>query len=134
MKRVLLILVVALALFGCGDPAPKEGFVREKKYEPAHWEDGYRTEYRYEYRCHPGYRIGPDGRSVYTTDCGIESVPYSVYEEHHRWINDQWRLRIEDCKENDKGEMKCRDGWVSVDHDTYVDFRIGRHYPDNTIG
>lgn len=127
-RRAALLAMILVALAACGtDPPPDSGYVRERRFVPAHWEDGYRTEYRTEVRCGP--TIGYDGKTTHT--CRTESVPHQVYEAQHEWHPDRWSLLLEDCAPPDEdGKRKCRRGWRSVTEAEYDRYAVGNHYPD----
>lgn len=129
MRRVLLVLLM-LFVVGCGEDPPEQGFVIDKDYDPAHWEDGYDTVYHSEYRCstHSIYDYARD-QYVQREECGIEQVPHSVYNPHHRWVKDRWRLQLQHCEVNDKGEEKCRQGWRKVSAGTYELYDRGDYFP-----
>lgn len=122
MRRLAGVLAVCAALLACGvDAPPEQGYVRKAEFTPAHWEDGYRSESRYGYHCGLGY----DGKY----NCGLKQYTEQVYEEHHEFINDAWRIFLEDCHV-DQGKNKCRTGWRSVDETTFHKYPVGSHYPD----
>lgn len=124
----MAVVVLFAVLGGCAsDPPVEQGYVRHREFLPAHWEGGWRTEWEMAYRCHTG--MSADGKST-TTTCGPEMVPVDVWEDHHRWIDDRWRLRLQDCTTNDDGKTKCREGWRYVTAAEYDRFPVGRHYPD----
>lgn len=127
-----IVLVVVILCTGCADPPPETGYVRDKSYEPAHWEGGYDTYYRSEYSCSPESVYDYNtGRTEYRPSCGYKPVSYTVWDDHDEWVEDSWRLYLEDCKVNDKGENKCKKGWRSVsDESTYDKYGVGDHYPD----
>lgn len=128
MKRAAAVAVaVVLLLAGCGDPPPTEGYVRAKKFEPAHWEGGYEPYTTVEMRCHSEYDYGS---KTTRTVCGSEPVTHYRWEDHHNWVGDRWKLKLEDCKPNDDGKRKCRTGWLTVDQEDYHSHGIGSHYPD----
>lgn len=126
-----VVIVVLIFCTGCAEPPPESGYVRDKSFTPAHWEGGYDTEYRTEYRCEPSstYDYG-SGKYVYGTSCGFKSVPHSVWDDHDSWIEDRWRLYLEDCTRNDEGKEKCRKGWRTVDSQSYDRYGLGDHFPD----
>lgn len=124
MKRLLVVMCLA-TLVACSS-APETGTVIDKKFEPAHWESGYRTEYRPEFKCHT--------RSVYNAfskqyemkqDCGTEMVPHQVYESHHHYEQDAWSLKLERCKVDRKD---CKRGWRRVSEHDYREHRVGSFY------
>lgn len=116
------VAVVAGLLLGCGADAPASGYVRDKNFEPAHWEGGYRHENRY------GYKCGIDYHGEYT--CGMRSYTEDVYEDEHQWINDKFQLFLEDCHNNEDGKQKCTRGWRTVTSGEYDRYRVGSHYPN----
>lgn len=132
MTRRALVLAVALIFtVGCGgeDP-PTEGDVINKEFTPAHWEGGFETYYLPEYSCDTesvyNYQTGQyETRQV----CGTDMVAHQRWEDHHNYVDDRWRLQLEDCTIED-GKEKCRKGWVNVDETTYHDYKVGAHYPD----
>lgn len=131
MKRIAIIALALLALVSCGEPPPKEGYVRDKSFEAAHWEGGFETYYTTEYRCHTVSSYNYASKSYKTSQqCGPEMVSRQRWEDHHTYVEDRWKIKLEDCKVNDKGERKCRTGWLTVDQQTYHEYRIGSHYPD----
>lgn len=128
MKRLLLL--VLLVLVACGEPVT-EGYVRERKFEPAHWEGGYETHTRIVHDCDTTTRYDPEtGESTTETDCGPETETYQEWEAHHHMVDDAWSFRLEACAFNEKKERKCRTGWVAVDETTYHQYKTGQHYPD----
>lgn len=127
MRKILVILALAGIIAGCGDPPPKEGYVRDKRFTPAHWEDGYRTEYYEDCGYESQYNFSTEKYEM-VWDCHQESR--QVYESHHHWAHDDWDLYLEDCKTTDEGKRKCRRGWVDVTEATYERYAIGQHYPD----
>lgn len=131
MRRTLLLLTAVAVIAGCGDPPPKQGTVIDKQYEPAHWEDGYETVYVPEYQCDTVTRYNPMTEGYEThEECGTEMVAHQVYEEHHTYVDDRWKLRLRDCTTDKDGDRKCREGWVTVDETTYHDYNIRSHYPE----
>jgi hypothetical protein len=125
--KLAAAIVAALILVGCGDPPPDSGYVREKRFTPAHWEDGYRTVYVPTFECHTVTDSGYDGRISYRQVCGTEMQPRYVYEPEYEWVGDRWFLRLENC---DDGHDKCKRGWRAVDHAAYDRYDVGDHYPD----
>lgn len=122
MKKLLLVCLVLWSCTGCSDPPPKQGYVRDKRFEAAHWESGYRTE-SYE-DCGP--HIGYDGKVKFS----CETATRQVYEAHHEYIEDRWWLFLEDCRLDDKGKNKCNKGWLQVDETDFHRYGLDTHYPD----
>ncbi len=120
-------LLAAFALGSCSHEPPVEsGYIRERKFEPAHWEGGWRTEYRIQTRCRSTSINGK-----YTSQCGPESVAHQVWEDQHEWINDRWKFKLEECvKEKEDEKQTCRSGWRSVTELEYERYRLGQHYPN----
>lgn len=127
MRKALALIAVGV-LVACGSPPPKSGEVVDKRYEQAHWEGGYRTEYRTQYRCHTNseYNYSTEQYELKRT-CGTESEPVQVYEPHHEWIDDAWFLKLQACKTDD-AKRKCRSGWRSVTENRYDRFDVGDFY------
>lgn len=124
-----MVFALVLLLTSCGgEPPPESGIVVNKQFEPAHWESGYRTEYQPQFRCRTVSSYS-NGKSTSRQQCGVESVPVQVYEAQHRWVNDNWRVELKACKENDKGEEKCRKGWRSITEHDYERHDTGDYYP-----
>lgn len=123
MRRVLVLVAALTLMVGCGgeDP-PEQGDVINKEYTPAHWESGYRTEHYQDCGLHQNI----DG----DLEFGCEPATRQVWEPHHEHVQDRWRLRLRDCTTDDKGERKCREGWLSVDETTYHDYKTGSHFPN----
>lgn len=120
MKRLLLIPLLILVACG-GEPPPSSGYVRDKRFIPAHWEDGYRTESYMDCSMHLNY----EGDLEY----GCRPATRSVYEPQYQWVGDRWKILLENCESTEK-EDKCRTGWKVVDETTYHDYGVGQHYPD----
>lgn len=122
VKNAIRIGLVVLFLAACNSEPPiTSGKVMEKRFTPAHWEDGYRTESRYGPHC--GYDIYGD------YDCSIKHYTEQVYEAHHYYVNDRFQLQLESCGNNDKGELKCRTGWITIPESEYSDYAVGVNYP-----
>lgn len=122
MRRTLATFLLAvLALVGCagcGDPPPEQGYVRDKRFEPAHWEDGYRSESYTDCGMHMNF----EGEMEF----GCKPATRQVYEARHHWVDDRYKLQLEDC--NDEG--KCRSGWRTVTQGEFDHFELGSHYPE----
>lgn len=129
---ILFVIIVVFFAACSSEPPVETGYVRDKSFEPAHWEDGYETYYRSEMRCRPVSSYSSYTKSyTYSTRCSTAMVPYQVYEEHHSFEPDRWKLFLENCdKKDDKGKTECRDGWKTVDQTTYHKYEVGNHYPD----
>jgi hypothetical protein len=130
VRRLAACLLALGLLAACASP-PKEGYVRDKDFTAAHWESGYRTEYTTEPDC--GYESVYDsttGRYEQRYGCTTKQVSHEVYEAHHTWVDDSWRMRLEDCKVNAKDERKCKTGWREVTEAVYDRYDLGQHYPD----
>lgn len=119
-RFILWIILMIIFIPGCGDPPPEEGYVREKKFEEAHWEGGYESFTNY------GYTCGMDFEGEYS--CGIRQYTDQRWEDHHTYVDDRWSLRLEFCEQKD-GKEKCRDGWKRVDETTYHKYEINNYYP-----
>lgn len=109
---------MSFLLTSCNSEPPiEEGKVVNRRFEPAHWESGYRSEPRYGYQCGIGY----DGKY----GCGLKHYTEQVYEAQHHYVEDRYKLKLEKCEED-----KCRQGWITVPESEYSDYAIGNHYPD----
>jgi hypothetical protein len=124
-SKLLVLAVLTAAMMGCGEPPPEEGYVRDRRFVPAHWESGYDTVYTPEYECNSQY---DHASNSYKQVCGTEMVSRQVYESHHHYVNDAWALRLESCEQKE-GKEKCRQGWKQVDETTYHSFPLGSYYP-----
>lgn len=128
---LLVICIVCVLCASCaGDPPPETGHVINRKYEPEHWEAGYDTYYETEYVC--GYDDVYDynsGEYKYKYDCDFEDVEKRRYEEHHRWVEDEWSLLLRKCEQKDNGDEKCREGWRDITEDEYSRHDVGDYYP-----
>lgn len=133
MRKTLCILglLIASSTACGGDPPPDQGYVRDKEFKPAHWEGGWDTYYTTEYRCHTESEYDYNtGQTRYVEDCGPEQVSHTVWDDHDEWVEDRWRLKLEDCQSDKDGKEKCRSGWKWVTENEYEDYRLGQHYPD----
>ena len=125
MKRVIRVVFLTLLVASCNSsPSIREGKVVERKFSPAHWEGGY------EYYTDYGYTCGIDYSGKYT--CGVRPHQESRWEDQHIWKDDRFELQLENCERNDKDELKCRRGWITVPESEYGRYAIGVHYPDPT--
>lgn len=115
--------MMSLWLSSCSSEPPiTTGKVVDKSFEPAHWEGGYEYFTTYGYHCGLGY----DGKY----GCGLKSYEDSRWEDQHTWHNDSYRIQLQSCEENDKGELKCRTGWRTITELEYDRYDIGNHYPN----
>lgn len=125
----LALLLCIFALIACGEGAPSQGYVKDKKFEAAHWEGGYETYYTYEYRCALETRTDYNtGRQTTEQVCGDEQVSHQRWEDHHIHLDDAWSLLLEECKER-KG-ANCRRGWREVTENEYDRYEVDMHYPN----
>lgn len=120
MKWIVLILLVLLA--ACAEPAPESGYVRKKDFTPAHWEDGYTYTTENRYSCENEHTW--EGK--YEVVCRDRPETISHYVEHYAWVDDRFRLYLENC-DNPK---KCKKGWRTVAESEYNRYDVGRHYPE----
>ena len=128
MRRLLLLAL--LVFMACGEPVT-EGYIRQRKFEPAHWEGGYETHTRVVHQCRTVSRYDSlEDEYVTEQECGPETETYQEWESHHHMVDDAWSFKLEECKFNEKKERKCRTGWVSVDETTFHGFENGEHYLD----
>lgn len=111
MKRIAALILLAFALVACGEPAPKEGYVRDKEYDDAdEWEEWIPGHTIYgSQSCTGGYGNQP---RVCTRTPDIH-IPGRF---QHRYDPEHWRLKIE-SKPNDEGKTKT--GWRNVDETTW---------------
>lgn len=123
-KVVLVVAVVVLVFSGCaGENPPESGYVRNKDFIPAHWEGGY----RYESYMDCGPHLNYDGDIEFS----CKPATRSVYESHHTWVDDTWKLFLEDCEPPDeKGKEHCNKGWLEVTETMYNEHSLNSHYPD----
>lgn len=139
MKSVIRVLIIGLAigLTSCSsirdafNPPPPitEGDVVDMSFEAEHWESGYRTEHYTDcgYSNRYNYTSGE-----YEYSYGCEPATRQVYESHHEWVEDTWKIQIDGCVDYEReGENRrhCDTRWITVDEDAYDDYRIGIHYP-----
>lgn len=125
MKRAVLAL--ALLLVACGDRAPSTGKVVDKRFDPEHWESGYRTDYVPQYRCRAVSRYDYDADQYVTTqECGTETEAVQVWEEQHEHVPDRWYLKLEKCPP--ESSKKCKTGWRRVSETRYEALGIGDFY------
>lgn len=120
MKKLVAVLI--LVLMACGDPPLTEGTVIDHHIVPAHWESGYRSESRYGYHC--GF-----GSYDMEYSCGFKHYTEQIYEEQHRWVEDQYVLTLEACVVNESNEQVCRQGEVAVTQSEYHAAERGTHFP-----
>lgn len=126
MKRLLLVSLV-LVLAACGDPEPPltEGKVIDRTFTPEHWEDGYDTEYYNDCGLHYDWMEGE-----YVFDC--RPATRRVYEAHHVWREDTWKIHIRGCTTDEKGKEDCRTDWITVGQDLYDQCILHRLYRQET--
>lgn len=124
------VVLGCILLSGCGDPPPDQGYVIDKSFVPAHWEDGFETYYVPEMQCRSVSEYDYASKTYETRQvCDTQPVAHQRYEPHYQYVQDAWRLRLEDCKiEHEK--KKCHRGWKRVDETTFHAYEIGQHYPD----
>ncbi len=123
LLAIVLVFVLVLSSCSGSEPPPESGYVRNKDFVPEHWEDGYRSESRYGPHCGLSY----DGKF----DCSSKFYTEQVYEEHHRWVENTWKLYLEDCDPPDeKGKEHCNRGWIEVTETMYNSHSLNSHYPD----
>ena len=107
-------VIVAIALIGiaCGPGAPKAGTVVDTRYEPyREWEETY-----------------------YTTQCishnedggCISSI--SIPHQRTRRDDEDWMVKLEECKYDDSGNRKCRAGWREIDRQDWEALGVGDFY------
>jgi hypothetical protein len=119
LATAALTLLLFSGLSACStDPEITSGYVVQKNFEPRHWEGGWEED------CDTDWFDEDDDGNTLEQDCD------SYWESHHRRVEDTWKIRLEDCRVNDKNERKCYRSWLEVDEDTFVDFRVGDHYPN----
>lgn len=110
MRKLVAVVVCALALLACADPAPEQGYVRHKDFDPAHTDDG-----GGHYDCY-SYSSGICTLSVWVEDPDV-------------YVPDRWYLFLEDCPTTE-GKTKCSSGWLRVDETDFHRYNIGQHYPE----
>lgn len=114
------ILLVVVALVGCSGEPMSSGYVRDKQFDPAHWEGGWDFVTRTEEVC----KYRDDGFGFDGYGCEDEPTTDMVWDEQDTWVENRWKLLLESCS---KG---CISGWIWVDQTTYQQYGIGQHYPD----
>lgn len=131
MRKLIAIVVALASLVACGPPPLEEGYVRNREFIPEHWESGWETYYTSEYQCHSESTYNYQTKQYESREvCGTESVSHQRYEDHHEWIKDQWRIKLEACGLDKAGERKCRSSWRWVTEEVYESYDIGEHYPN----
>jgi hypothetical protein len=125
-------MVAALALSACNsEPPVTQGYIRDKIFEPAHWEGGYEYYTDIEFGCDTESEYNyATGQYETVESCGWEPVEKSRYEPHHTWVDDRYKFQLEACEKNDKGENKCRKGNKTVTESEYDRYQVGQHYPN----
>ena len=97
-----LLLGATLMLASCAAGGPASGWVVDKNYEPAHYEN--------RYRCH--YSYGFDGK--YRNRCGYEST----------YVGDVWKLKMKEGEPANGKKPKV--GWRYVSESTYDRCTVGK--------
>lgn len=119
MRKLAVALMLLVSLGACNsDPEITEGYVVQKQFEPEHWEGGWVED------CDNDWFDADDDGDTWEEECDSEWKP------HHHRVSDRWKIRLEDCRVNEKGERKCYRSWLTVDETTFHDFKVGAHYPN----
>ena len=113
LSALILTLIAALVLTGCGDQV-NAGEVIERKFIPAH-EESWPQQVQTGQVCSGN---PPVCTPIYTT----------IWNES--WEPDEWRVRIKGCKaeEGDFERRSCEDldrRWVTVSERTYEATKVG---------
>lgn len=111
--KVIWLIVLVLALLtlavGCGDSAPENGLVVDKRYTPDHYvQESYNQCY------------------AYNKD-GICTLSIPVYS--NRYVPPRYELKLQRCQANESGEQKCSEGWRNVSEVVYDTYDIGDYFP-----
>lgn len=110
----LVSLAVILGVLGCGPGAPKSGTVVQKWYEEAttrtwtHWHD----------QC-----VARDEDGWCTTNI---QIPH----EHTDYDDEDWKVKLEECKYDDSGNRKCRAGTREIPQADWEQLEVGDFYGD----
>lgn len=130
MKKFIISLLLIFTFVGCSSapPPPEEGYVKAKSFEAAHWEGGYEYYTTYEYNCANRYDAF---NNEYRFSCQNEPVQHSRWVPRKYYVNDVYKLKLEDCKVNKDKEKECNIGWKSVTEEEYNHYNVGKHYPND---
>jgi len=137
MHRILLLILAALVLSGCGPIT--SGTVIERKHEDERYYEEYDSCARQEFQYHYGYHFG---------EYQFHGEPHCVGDEVTRFDDEDWKIRLEKCEEPEtpsgiqgspgsekkksSDKPKCERAWYEIDSTVYATLKVGDFY--NTKG